>query len=110
MRDSGPGDGSQAVAAGINDRGWVATSAALGGDRDGPTALCRRGIARDFGRLGGLNIGVQRPVQDNDGIGAQSAETAASDPFNAEAYGVDANLSSFGSRPAVGASAGRQAP
>jgi probable HAF family extracellular repeat protein len=89
--DLGTLGGSQGVAEGISDRGWVVGDANLPGDQSGHATLWRNGVVTDLGTLGGINSQEQWPVKDSRGLIVGSAETANLDPFNEDFCGFDSN-------------------
>lgn len=91
VKDLGTLGGSESVAEGISDRGWVAGDAMLAGDQSVHATLWRNGIVTDLGTLGGINSQEQWPVKDNRGLIVGDAETAATDPFNEDFCGFDVN-------------------
>ena len=91
VKDLGTLGGSEAVAEGISDRGWVVGSANLAGDQNGHAFLWRDGVMTDLGTLGGHNSQEQWPVKDNRGLIVGSAETSTPDPFNEDFCGFDSN-------------------
>jgi probable HAF family extracellular repeat protein len=91
VKDLGALGGSQGVAEGISDRGWVVGDATLPGDQSVHATLWREGVVTDLGTLGGVNSQEQWPVKDNRGLVVGAAETAAADPFNEDFCGFDVN-------------------
>jgi probable HAF family extracellular repeat protein len=91
VKDLGTLGGSAGVAEGISDRGWVVGSANFVGDQSGHAFLWRQGVMTDLGTLGGFNSQVQWPIKDNPGRVVGDAETAATDPFNEDFCGFDAD-------------------
>ena len=91
VKDLGTLGGSQGVAEGISDRGWVVGSANLAGDQSGHAFLWRNGQMTDLKTLGGLNSQVQWPVKDNPGLIVGDAETSTIDPSNEDFCGFDAD-------------------
>jgi probable HAF family extracellular repeat protein len=89
--DLGTLGGTQGVAEGISDRGWVVGDANLAGNQSGHAFLWRDGVMTDLGTLGGVNSQEQWPVKDNRGLIVGSSETAATDPFAEDFCGFDAN-------------------
>jgi probable HAF family extracellular repeat protein len=100
VKDLGTLGGTESVAEGISDRGWVAGGATLAGNQSVHAFLWRDGVMTDLGTLGGINSQEQWPVKDNQGLIVGSSETAATDPFNEDFCGFDAN--SGGSVPPTG--------
>jgi probable HAF family extracellular repeat protein len=101
VKDLGTLGGTGSVAEGISDRGWVVGDANLPGDTAVHATLWREGIVTDLGTLvGGVNSQEQWPVKDNQGLIVGSSETFATDPFNEDFCGFDAN--SGGSVPPTG--------
>jgi len=92
VKDLGTLGGTESVAEGISDRGWVAGGATLAGNQSVHAFLWRHGVMTDLGTLGGINSQEQWPVKDNQGLIVGSSETAATDPFNEDFCGFDANL------------------
>jgi probable HAF family extracellular repeat protein len=91
VTDLGTLGGTHGVAEGISDRGWAVGSANLAGDKSGHAFLWRDGTMTDLGTLGGLNSQEQWPVKDNRGLIVGDAETSATDPFNEDFCGFDAD-------------------
>jgi probable HAF family extracellular repeat protein len=91
VKDLGTLGGTQGVAEGISDRGWVVGDANLAGDQSGHAFLWRDGAMTDLGTLGGVNSQEQWPVKDNRGLIVGSSETADMDPFAEDFCGFDAN-------------------
>jgi probable HAF family extracellular repeat protein len=91
VKDLGTLGGTQGVAEGISDRGWVVGDANLKGDRSVHATLWRNGVVTDLGTLGGINSQEQWPVKDNRGLIVGSSETSAMDPFAEDFCGFDYN-------------------
>ena len=91
VKDLGTLGGTQGVAEGISDRGWVVGDANLAGDQSVHATLWRDGVVTDLGTLGGINSQEQWPVKDNRGLIVGAAETSNMDPFNEDFCGFDAN-------------------
>jgi probable HAF family extracellular repeat protein len=89
--DLGTLGGTQGVAEGVSDRGWVVGDANLPDEQSVHATLWRKGVVTDLGTLGGVNSQEQWPVKDNRGLIVGDAETAAADPFNEDFCGFDSN-------------------
>src|SRR5215469_18653475 len=91
VQDLGTLGGTQGVAEGISNRGWVVGDANLPGDQSVHATLWRNGLVTDLGTLGGVNSQEQWPVKDNQGLIVGDTETAVADPFNEDFCGFDSN-------------------
>jgi probable HAF family extracellular repeat protein len=91
VKDLGTFGGTQSVAEGISNRGWVVGDANLTGNQSVHAFLWRDGEMTDLGTLGGVNSQEQWPVKDNRGLIVGSAETSATDPFIEDFCGFDSN-------------------
>ena len=89
--DLGTLGGSQGVAEGISNTGFVAGDATLLGDQSVHAAVWRDSKVTDLGTLGGVNSQEQWPVTDSQGVIVGSSETAQFDPFKADFCGFDSN-------------------
>src|SRR5215472_13141093 len=91
VQDLGTFGGTQGVAEGVSNKGWVVGDANLLGDQSVHAALWRNGVVTDLGTLGGVNSQEQWPVKDNRGLIVGDTEMAVADPFNEDFCGFDSN-------------------
>jgi probable HAF family extracellular repeat protein len=89
VKDLGALGGTQSVAEGISDRGWVVGTADLAGDQIYRAFLWRDGVMTDLGTLGGPSSSEQWPVKDNRGLIVGAAETSNTDPLNENFCGFE---------------------
>jgi len=89
--DLGTLGGTQGVAEGVSDRGWVVGDANLQGDLSVHATLWRNGRVTDLGTLGGTNSQEQWPVKDDRGLIVGDSEISTMDPYNEDFCGFDAN-------------------
>src|SRR5215469_10529415 len=91
VQDLGTLGGTQGVAEGISNNGWVVGDASLLGDQSVHATLWRNGVVSDLGTLGGVNSQEQWPVKDNPGLIVGASETSEADPYNEDFCGFDSN-------------------
>ena len=96
VQDLGTLGGTQGVAEGISDRGWIVGSANLTGDQSEHAYLWRDGVKMDLGTLGGPNSSEQWPVKDNRGLIAAVGETSNPDPLGENFCGFNTGLTCLG--------------